>query len=209
VRNHHIAHVLGASRLHAFSKPVVDLLNQIFLPVLRTKLMSTGQTIAFPRWWVKLGVTYAAETLVIRFKSSTGIWKFLWNRGVKLDADFVFEFVFLVKPVILELVIVPFEVFEYLYSFVRIALEQVCDFLNFFHLPLSYLFHLVHHKVILRKNKWGIREYLLLIERASSNHRWGQSPDHICLPRNLHLRAILHLLLRLFVSTFLINCYSF
>lgn len=66
VRYHHVTHVLGASGLHALRKTIINLLNQVFFPVFSTKFMTARQTVTLSASLVKLGVTYAAETLVIR-----------------------------------------------------------------------------------------------------------------------------------------------
>ena len=147
--HYHVAHILRACRLHTFSKAIIDLLYQVLLPVRCTKFMTTGQTVSLISSQIKFRVTYTAKSLVIHLKSTIDVWKCSGQLSVKFNANFVFELVFLVEPIVHELVIIPFEVFKYLYRFVRIALEQIFDLFNFFHLPLLYLFDLVHYEVIL------------------------------------------------------------
>ena len=87
--------MLRARGLHAFSETKVYLLNQIISPILGAKLVPTCQFVGHVIRAIKLGITYAAETLVIRAESSIDVWEFLGNARVILNAYFKFKLMFL------------------------------------------------------------------------------------------------------------------
>jgi hypothetical protein len=76
--------MLGTRSFHALSEAIINLLNQILLPIFCTKLMAALQTISLSRPLIKLGVTNAAKTLVIRSQSSIDVWEVFCDRWIEV-----------------------------------------------------------------------------------------------------------------------------
>ena len=141
--------MLGTGCLHALSKTEVNLLYQIFFPILRAELVPTCQFVSLAISCIELRITYAAPSLIIHAESPIYVGESLGYLGVEFNADFVFKFILLIKPVVLQFIVVPLEVFEYLDGFICTAAQQVSNLSNFLHLALLDLLHRIYHEVIL------------------------------------------------------------
>jgi hypothetical protein len=130
-------------------KSFIYFLYQVISPVLRTKFMSTRETVCNFVRTIKLPITYDTITLIVLLQSGINKRKLLRNRLIIFNTNLLWKRSWFIDPSSLKFFEVPFEMSQHSNALIIIKGKHFLNERNlFFHFIINFL-HSVYIKVTL------------------------------------------------------------